>query len=426
MKKLCFVAICILFSLGLSRGQGLARLSLQEAYAALEKQYPLLSTDSLVDRIYQKELDKLTLGKRPDLFLKADARIQSETVSFPEDVGIPIAIDLPLYSAKSYLELNYSLFDGGLYKAQVDQKKADWELEKKSLEVEAYSLRQRIDRLFVGISLYRAQAKLLEISQQDVAARRKVLEAGLANGVVLESEVSRLKVRELELAAQKQEIAYSISGSLSTLADLTGLELAENIDLDLPVYEPQLASSPVQRPEQELFLLQKASLLQKESLLEVQRRPRVQLFAQGGAGAPNPLNFFDNNLSPYGLAGVSFQWKLSDRKQLAHDKEILYLRSQQIEKQKESFEFNIDAADANYRAEVESLAEQISKDEEIAALQAEILSQLATQLENGIITSADYLIQSNAELRARQKLELHKIQLQQKYLDYRTRRGLDR
>lgn len=425
MKKLCLVVAILLLSQNFLWAQARSRLSLQEAYTALEQEYPLLETDSLVNRIYQKELDKLALDRRPDLFLKADARIQSETVSFPDDIGIPIAIDLPLYSAKSYLELNYSLFDGGLHKAEVEQKKADWEVEKKSLEVEAYSLRQRIDQLFVGIALYRAQIKLLGISQEDLAARRKVLEAGFQSGVVLESEVARLKVRELELDAQLGQLRQRLIGSLATLSDLTGLTLAPNIELDLPKYEAQ-QEDVLDRPEQELFLLKKASLLEKESLLEVRKRPQIQLFAQGGAGVPNPLNFFDNNLSPYGLAGVSFQWKLSDRKQIAHDREILYLRSQQIDRQKESFEFNLDAAQANYSAEVSNLTEQIRKDEEIAALQAEILSQLATQLENGVITSADYLIQSNAELRARQNLELHKIQLQQKYLDYRTRRGLDR
>lgn len=423
MKKLCFIAVCLMISQESLWAQVRSELSLPEAYAALEESYPLLENDSLIERIYRTELDKLALDKRPDLLLKADARIQSETVSFPEDVGIPVSIDLPLYSARSYLEVNYALYDGGWNKAQVDQKKADWQVEKKSLEVEAYGLRQRINQLFVGISLSRAQGNLLKTSQQDLAARREVLEAGLRSGVVLESEVSRLKVRELELHAQLQQLNYRIAGSLETLAVLTGLELAPDIALDLPPYEQQAPAYALNRPEQELFLLKKSALLQKEALLEVQKRPQIQLFAQGGAGVPNPLNFFDNNLSPYALAGVSFQWKLSDRKQLTQDREILYLRTQQIQKQKESFEFNMDAAQANYWAEVENLTEQIRKDEEIAELQGEILAQLATQLENGVITSADYLIQSNAELRARQNLELHKIQLQQKHLEYTTQRG---
>ena len=59
--------------------------------------------------------------------MQAEARIQSETVSFPEDAGIPLAIDLPLYSFKPFLELNYALYDGGLTHARIEEKKAAWE-----------------------------------------------------------------------------------------------------------------------------------------------------------------------------------------------------------------------------------------------------------------------------------------------------------
>lgn len=424
--KHAFLALCILISQLQLFPQGRKSLSLEEAYEAFEAHYPILGSDSLVERIYKKELEKLRLDRRPDLFLQAEARIQSETVSFPEDAGLPLSIDLPLYSFKPFLELNYALYDGGLNQAQVEEKKAAWEVEKKSLEVESYGLRKRINQLFVGIALYKAQADLLEISQADLLERRKVLEAGQQSGVVLESEVSKLKVRELELEAQAKSLEFSIEGSINTLADLTGLELDPKVELSLPLYQNLNSLPQINRPEQELFLLQQNSLMTKEGLLEAQHRPRIQLFAQGGGGVPNPLNFFDNNFSPYGIAGISFNWKLSDKKQLRHDREILFLRSQQIQKQKETFDFNMESANANYLSRVENLDAQIQQDQEIATLQADILSQLATQLENGIITSADYLIQSNAELRARQNLELHKIQLIQAQLDFLTERGVNR
>ena len=424
--KHAFLALCILISQLQLFPQGRKSLSLEEAYEAFEAHYPILGSDSLVDRIYKKELEKLKLDRRPDLFLQAEARIQTETVSLPEDSGLPLNIDLPLYSFKPFLELNYALYDGGLNSAQLEEKKAAWEVEKKSLEVESYGLRKRINQLFVGIALYKAQADLLQISQADLLERRKVLEAGQQSGVVLESEVSKLKVRELELEAQAKSLQFSIQGSLQTLEDLTGLELDPEVQLDLPLYQKLSSFPQINRPEQELFLLQQNSLMSKEGLLEAQHRPRIQLFAQGGGGIPNPLNFFDNNFSPYGIAGISFQWKLSDKKQLRHDREILFLRSQQIQKQKETFDFNMESTNANYRSRVENLDAQIQQDEEIARLQGDILSQLATQLENGIITSADYLIQSNAELRARQNLELHKIQLIQAQLDFLTERGANR
>ncbi|MEM6800554.1 MAG: TolC family protein [Bacteroidota bacterium] len=425
MKHLC-LALCILISQLQLFPQARKSLSLEEAYGAFEANYPLLGSDSLVDRIYKKELEKLKLDRRPDLFLQAEARIQTETVSLPEDSGLPLDIDLPLYSFKPFLELNYALYDGGLNKAQGEEKHAAWEVEKKSLEVERYGLRKRINGLFVGIALYKAQEDLLAISQADLLERRKILEAGLQSGLVLESEVSKLKVRELELEAQAKSLQFSIAGNLNTLSVLIGMELEPSIEIILPLYQSLSSFPQLNRPEQELFLSQQRSLLSKEGFLEAQHRPRIQLFAQGGGGIPNPLNFFDNNFSPYGIAGISFQWKLSDKKQLRQDREILFLRARQIQKQKETFDFNMESANAKYQSSIENLEAQIQQDQEIAQLQAEILSQLATQLENGIITSADYLIQSNAELRARQNLELHKIRLIQTQLDFLTERGSNR
>ncbi|MEO1215318.1 MAG: TolC family protein [Bacteroidota bacterium] len=297
--KHAFLAICILISQLELFPQTRKSLSLKEAYEAFEAHYPILGSDSLLDRIYKKELEKLKLDRRPDFYLQAEARIQTETVSLPEDSGLPLNIDLPLYSFKPFLELNYALYDGGLNSAQLEEKQAAWEVEKKSLEVESYSLRKRINQLFVGIALYKAQADLLKISQTDLEERRKVLEAGQQSGVVLESEVSKLRVRELELEAQAKSLQFSIEGSLNTLSDLTGLELDPKVELALPQYQNLRSLPQLNRPEQELFLLQQNSLMSKEGLLEAQHRPRIQMFAQGGGGVPNPLNFFDNNFSPF-------------------------------------------------------------------------------------------------------------------------------
>jgi Flp pilus assembly secretin CpaC len=69
------------------------------------------------------------------------------------------------------------------------------------------------------------------------------------------------------------------------------------------------------------------------------------------------------------------------------------------------------------------LQEQIKIDQQIADLQADILNQLAAQLDNGVITSTDYLTQTNAELLARQQLELHQLQLLQTQLNFLNERG---
>ena len=94
-----------------------------------------------------------------------------------------------------------------------------------------------------------------------------------------------------------------------------------------------------------------------------------------------------------------------------------------IDNQLETFEHNLNLTDGKFREDILKLEKQLIRDEEIAQLQNKILKQLSVQLENGVITVNDYLIQSNAELRARQQLQLHKTQLTQIKIDYLTQRG---
>ena len=60
-------------------------LSLVEAYELLEANYPVLENAALNDELLQLELDLLDLEKKPQLFLKGSASLQSETTSFGGD-----------------------------------------------------------------------------------------------------------------------------------------------------------------------------------------------------------------------------------------------------------------------------------------------------------------------------------------------------
>lgn len=55
----------------------------------------------------------------------------------------------------------------------------------------------------------------------------------------------------------------------------------------------------------------------------------------------------------------------------------------------------------------------IQQDQEIIALRTSVKKAAVAQLENGVITSHDYISQVNAENQARQDLILHEIQLLQ-------------
>jgi outer membrane protein TolC len=67
-----------------------------------------------------------------------------------------------------------------------------------------------------------------------------------------------------------------------------------------------------------------------------------------------------------------------------------------------------------YKADIEKIQNLLPKDREIIALYEEIIKEMDLQLENGVITSTDYVNQLNEQLQAKLQLKLHEVQIEQK------------
>ncbi|MEZ4883345.1 MAG: TolC family protein [Chitinophagales bacterium] len=400
-------------------------LSLKEAYLLLEKNYPNLQNSELLNQIHQKELEQLDIAKLPSIFLKADARLQSESVKLDAEGSTPLPFDInqPLVSFKTYAEANYVVLDGGMNEAQRTLKEAQLKVNQQNIEVERYKLRERINQLFLTISLLREQSKVFDISLKDLEARRTQIAAGVEYGVVLESELTKLQVKEMELQSQQNQLAFQLSGMIGTLATLTGMDLPDNIELVFPAMSKPLGIPSINRPEQEYLRLQRGLILAQSDLITAARKPKLNAFAQTGFGYPNPLNMLDNNPAPFALIGAGFSWQITDWKKEKLDKSLLTLQAQQLQNQQETFDFNLQSKEANYLANIQRIYAQIEADEKIAGLQADILQSLAVQLEEGVINTTEYILQVNAELLARQQLIVHQTELLQTQLEFWNERG---
>lgn len=397
-------------------------LHLTEAYQLLEENYPLLQNVAVLQAVYQLDAQLIDLANKPTINLMGNAQIQSETPQIDAE-GLPISVDLPLYSIKTYGEAQYNLYDGGVQEAQLVQKQARLQADKQQLEVEKFKLQERLNQLFLNVLLLREQTAIFALTQADLATRRAVLEAGVRYGTVLESEVTKLQVRELELTAEEQKIEHQQRGFVQTIATLIGRPLADDVVLLLPKLSERTTVPVINRPEERLFQLQKQALLSTNQLLEAQRKPKLNAFAQAGVGYPNPLNFFDSGIAPYAVGGVRFQWAITDWGKMDVEKQKRMVQTQQFDNQYHTLLFNIESNVAKYQSEIENLQQQIENTEQIAQLQNDILQQLAVQLDNGVITSTDYLIQTNAELRTRQQLEILQAQLVKTQVEFLYQRG---
>ncbi|MCC6725189.1 MAG: TolC family protein [Saprospiraceae bacterium] len=413
----------IFLFLGLS-AFGQTGVSLADCYRFAEANTAIAQNPQLLEKITALKLENVDASRLPTLQWNAKATWQNEVFGLP--FSFPgVEVNIPKTNIVTNVEANYVVLDGGLAEAKKTVEKVKLAVDNQSVAVELNKLREQVDRFFFGALLLQEQTKTLDLTLKDLQAKTTQVEAAVKHGVALESEVLKLRVEQLKIQSKIEEVQSDRRALLSVLSSLIGQSLDANANLKVPSWQLAVGSQPLLRPELALFDLQKQQVLASAGLIDAQWKPRVAAFATTGLGYPDPLNFFDDKISPYFIGGVQFQWKFWDWKQAEREREVLSVQTQLIENQKHTFTQTLQHQDGKFREDIAKLQNQIRRDEEVAKLQAEILKQLSSQLENGVATATDYLLQSDAELQARLAMEAHRVQLAQVEAAWRTHFGID-
>ncbi|GJM33389.1 MAG: hypothetical protein DHS20C18_23900 [Saprospiraceae bacterium] len=416
-----FILFLTLLIAGSTWSQSTVRL--EDCYRWAQEHHPIQQRKALLDMQHQLALSQLDKSRLPSLFWNTEAGLQSESVKVPFSIPGTEKIELPLVNVRSTLDLNYTIYDGGMKEIQRKLENASQATQQQSIVVELNRIKSSINELVMGIRLLRARDALLANTQENLQSRLTSLEAGEKHGVVLPSEVEKVRVESYKLDAQHEEITGQIRGLIATLNALTGQNFAETAEWEIPNLSSPTFAEAVRRPELELFALQRQQILANTEMTEIQNKPKLSTYARAGLGYPNPLNFFDTDLSPFGQIGIRLNWKILDWKQAQIQRESLSVQAQLVDNQKEVFLYNLNLIDGKYREDWNRIQRLIENDKRIVALQAEILTQVTAQLDHGVIMVTDYLSQVSAELDARLNLSLHELQLQQLTLDYLTQKG---
>ena len=129
------------------------------------------------------------------------------------------------------------------------------------------------------------------------------------------------------------------------------------------------------------------------------------------------------NFDDFYMIGARLSWKPWDWNLSRKQKEVLDIQNEIINSQKETFDKNVKIDLENKIAEIRKAEELISRDRELIELREKISKSVSSQLDNGVITSSQYLTEINAEASAKLDLESHKIQLVKAKLDYQAALG---
>jgi outer membrane protein TolC len=268
--------------------------------------------------------------------------------------------------------------------------------------------------------LIHEQIKQVDLLKKDIQSGIEKTNVAIANGIALKSEADVLKAELLKSDQKTIELKANLEGYVQVLSLLIHQSVDENTKLVTPPV--QVTEKTIHRPELILYDVQYQSLEAQRNILTGMNKPKIGLFLQGGYGRP-ALNFLDNRFDFYYIGGLKFNWLISNRYTYKNDNQIIALNQFQINAQRETFLFNTNVSLTQQESEISKLNELIVVDDQIIDLYENIKNSYEVQLQNGIITSTDYLTHVNAIDVARQNQVLHHVQLLMTQYNYKTTSG---
>lgn len=385
-------------------------LTIEMCHELARNNYPLIKQKQLIEQSTEYSIANIKSGHLPQITINAQATYQSDVTQVP--ISAP-GFDIEPLSKdqyKIYGEVSQSLYDGGAVKGQKSLTETKARVEDQQLEIELYKIKERINQLYFGILLVDEQTAQINLLQEDLERNIKRAEAAVKNGTAFKMSVELLQAENLKATQRMIETQSMREAYMTMLGYFINQPLDENTALTRPSVltfddQPVLA-----RPELTLFNYQQELLGAQYELGKTKTLPRVGLFLQGGYGKP-ALNQLKNEFDTYYLGGIRLNWSLSGFYNSKRDKQLRDLNLQEVNTQREIFEFNTTLLTTQQKQELSKLNKLIEVDDKIIALRTSIKTTAEAQQENGVITTNDYLRELNAEDQAKQTRLLHEMQL---------------
>ncbi|MDQ7816543.1 MAG: TolC family protein [Melioribacteraceae bacterium] len=402
--------ITIVFFLFTSLISSQTRLTIDECYSKARENHPLIKQKDYLAKSKDYSISNIWKGYYPQVTLSGQATYQSDVISIPISLpGINIA-KLSKDQYKAVAEVNQIIYDGGIMATQAEMQKASTAVDNQKVETELTKLKERVNQIYFGILLLDKQLIQTEIIEKDINTGLEKLNAALINGTATHSSADVLKAELLKTIQKKIELKSSRHSYIEMLGLLISQPLDKTVLLEQPNYNFNTDVQEINRPELKLFRSQENLIDEQRGLSLAKILPKASLFFQGGYGKP-ALNMLKNSFDWYYIAGARLSWSISNLYTYQNENEILELNKKSVEAQKETFLLNTNLLLKQQTREIEKLKELIEVDKQIIEIRATVTEAAKSQLENGVITSNDFIRELNAEDQARQNLSIHTIQL---------------
>jgi len=397
------------------------KLSLEQCYTLAEKNYPLAKQNDLLLKQNTIDLEIINIEKLPKLDFLVQASYQSDVTSLPFSIPVTTVEPPNKDQYKATVSINQLIYDGGFINASLTEKSTSLKTQQKQVEVNLYRLKEQVNQFYFSILLLQEKSALLLAKKKQLETTLNEVKAGIKFGVLLPNSDSILQAELLKIDQQLMEVGLNKTSLMTTLSMLIGIPVSQNIIFDNPEINTKL-NHEIERPELELFQLQKENIDASEQLIDKKNSPKLSGFATGGYGNPG-LNMLDNSFQTYYIAGIKLNWNVFDWNSTKKQRQSLQVNKEIIDSEQEVFELNTAMELTQQQSEINKISTFIASDEEIIALRKKILETSRSQLKNGVITSSAFVTELTNLFEAENNLSTHRIQLQFAKANYNITKG---
>ncbi len=391
-------------------------IAAKQNWPAFKKQLSITEQRKLIDE---------TLNKNylPKLNLSGQATYQSETVTFPTVPTIPDFFpEFPNDNYNVELSVNQVIWDGGAVKSEKVIQYAANDIDIQNLNVETYGLSGKINLLYTNYLYLTKSEEVLLISENELETNIETLKSAYDNGTILKSDLDNIIAEKLKIDKEIISIQSMKHNTLHSINLITGLNLNSHYKFKEP--EIQHANNTF-RPKLSLLDAQFNYAASSVNKLKTNRMPKFFAFGKAGYGRPG-YNFMNTNLHTYAIFGAKFTWEVYDWNLFKKQKQKIILQQQIIRNSKATLEKQITIEENQYLSEISQYQKQIEIDKNIIRLKESVYKAAESQMNNGTITSSEYLKMFNEWKRAKLTSELDKLKLTTAQLNYNHAKGIKR
>lgn len=392
--------------------------TLQECIALATENYPAVVRYNLIETVKEYNVSNINKSWLPKAGVTIKGSYQSQVTEIPFVIpGFEIdPLSKTQYSA--VVAVNQTIWDGGITSASKKEAQAKAISDIKELEVELYSIKERVSNIYFGILLIDQYLKETQLLDRELDRMENKVSALITSGLADSSDLYPVAAQKITLNQRFKELENNKKSYLKVLSLMTGRGSDTAAKLLLPVLSKP-SSQIVSRPELSLFN-SKQDVVQAQSLyLNNRVMPKVGAFVQAGYGLPG-LNMLKNEVSGFYIGGISLSWSLDGFYTRKSDLQKIAAARASIESQKETFLYNVKLQSASISSEIESIEELSKSDQQLVAIREKIVESSSIKLENGATSVTDHLKEINMLDEARLALGKRKIELLKAVSDLRN------